>query len=219
MPTSGKRRAPQGHRSTTAIRSLSDDVLPSQTRRDRRVQILVTAAAIASDGGYESVGMRSVAARAQVSLGTLYRYFPSKDHLLVAAFGLWLERINQESSVAQRSDAVPFSRLSDLVNCLSETATKHPRLTEAMATAYLSADSSAALDVKKIRAQIATMFAEAMGSTAPGNHCVQIGEILADVWTSNVLAVAHGRTTALELQRRMQITIDLVTRTIGKSGK
>ena len=36
-------------------------------------------------GGYDAVQMRTVAERADVALGTLYRYFPSKIHLLVRA--------------------------------------------------------------------------------------------------------------------------------------
>ena len=39
--------------------------------------------------------MRTVAERADVALGTLYRYFPSKIHLLVSALAREVER-NQE---------------------------------------------------------------------------------------------------------------------------
>ena len=49
--------------------------------------------AIASKGGYEAVQMRAVAERADVAVGTLYRYFPSKVHLLVSALGREFERI------------------------------------------------------------------------------------------------------------------------------
>src|SRR3954471_21304536 len=51
----------------------------------RRERILDAAVELATEGGYDAVQMREVAERADVALGTVYRYFPSKVHLLVAA--------------------------------------------------------------------------------------------------------------------------------------
>ena len=39
---------------------------------------------LAAEGGYDAVQMRDVAGEAGVALGTIYRYFASKDHLLAA---------------------------------------------------------------------------------------------------------------------------------------
>ena len=52
----------------------------------RRTRVLEAAIELASEGGYDAVQMRDVATRAQVALGTIYRYFSSKDELLAAAF-------------------------------------------------------------------------------------------------------------------------------------
>jgi AcrR family transcriptional regulator len=57
----------------------------SAAQRERRRRILDATVALAAKGGYDAVQMRTVAERAEVALGTLYRYFPSKVHLLVAA--------------------------------------------------------------------------------------------------------------------------------------
>ena len=65
---------------TSDARSERD--LETAARRERMVDAAVE---LAVTGGYESVQMRDVAARAEVALGTLYRHFPSKDHLLLAA--------------------------------------------------------------------------------------------------------------------------------------
>ena len=50
--------------------------------------------ALGLDGGYEAVQMRDVAARADVAMGTVYRYFTSKDHLLAAALVHWVEQLD-----------------------------------------------------------------------------------------------------------------------------
>src|SRR6202161_3293685 len=55
---------------------------PAQLERYDRV--LTTASAILSAGGEEALQMKDLAQRADVSLATLYRYFPSKDHVLLA---------------------------------------------------------------------------------------------------------------------------------------
>jgi TetR/AcrR family transcriptional regulator, cholesterol catabolism regulator len=64
----------------------------SAAQRDRHRRILDATLALASKGGYEAVQMRTVAERADVALGTLYRYFPSKIHLLVSALAREFER-------------------------------------------------------------------------------------------------------------------------------
>ena len=52
-----------------------------QARYDR---VIAAATEILSAGGQEAVQMKDLAQRAGVSLATLYRYFPSKEYLLLA---------------------------------------------------------------------------------------------------------------------------------------
>ena len=56
----------------------------TERQEARRRRILHASAQLASRGGFDAVQMREVAESSQVALGTLYRYFPSKVHLLVA---------------------------------------------------------------------------------------------------------------------------------------
>src|SRR6186713_2623299 len=76
----------------TALSVLTDEDLGSAAQRDRRKRILDATIALASKGGFEAVQMRAVAEKADVALGTLYRYFPSKIHLLVSALQREFER-------------------------------------------------------------------------------------------------------------------------------
>lgn len=55
---------------------------PAQHGRYERV--LRAAVAVLTAGGEEALQMKDLAQRAEVSLATLYRYFPSKDHVLLA---------------------------------------------------------------------------------------------------------------------------------------
>jgi TetR/AcrR family transcriptional regulator, cholesterol catabolism regulator len=70
----GESRPPQ----VIPVSVLAESELGSEAQRERRKRILDATLAIASKGGYEAVQMRAVAERADVAVGTLYRYFPSR---------------------------------------------------------------------------------------------------------------------------------------------
>jgi len=55
---------------------------PAQHGRHERV--LQAATAMLAIGGEDMLQMKDLAQRAEVSLATLYRYFPAKDHVLLA---------------------------------------------------------------------------------------------------------------------------------------
>src|SRR6202047_588367 len=76
---------PTRTRTTDALSVVGDAEFGSAAQRERRKRILDATLALASKGGYDAVQMRAVSERADVALGTLYRYFPSKIHLLVGA--------------------------------------------------------------------------------------------------------------------------------------
>src|SRR5437763_15710166 len=81
---------------TTATASTATETeFSSAAQRERRQRILDATLVLASKGGYEAVQMRAVAERAEVALGTLYRYFPSKIHLLVSALAREFERTQE----------------------------------------------------------------------------------------------------------------------------
>src|SRR5881397_3576729 len=91
--------------------ALPADELGSSAQRDRRKRILDATLALASKGGYDAVQMRTVAERADVALGTLYRYFPSKIHLLVSALVQEFERTQDRVDRAVLRGDTPYDRL------------------------------------------------------------------------------------------------------------
>ncbi len=57
----------------------------SEAQAARTDRLIRAAIELAGQGGYEAVQMREVARMAGVALATLYRYYPSKNELLLAA--------------------------------------------------------------------------------------------------------------------------------------
>ncbi len=141
---------------------LAESELGSEAQRERRKRILDATMAIASKGGYEAVQMRAVADRADVAVGTLYRYFPSKVHLLVSALGREFSRIDAKTDRSAVAGGTPFQRLNFMVGKLNRAMQRNPLLTEAMTRAYVFADASAASEVDQVEKLIDSMFARAM---------------------------------------------------------
>jgi AcrR family transcriptional regulator len=56
----------------------------TSAQRDRYERVLQAATAMIAAGGEDTLRMKELSQRANVSLATLYRYFPSKDHVLLA---------------------------------------------------------------------------------------------------------------------------------------
>ena len=126
-----------------ALADLRSAVTP---KRGRRALILDAVVAIGSQGDYDAVQMREVAERADIAIGTLYRYFPSKVHLLVSALGREFERFDTGYDWAA-SGATAQQRLRRLIDRVNEEWQRNPGLTEAMTRAFVFADASAAAEV------------------------------------------------------------------------
>ena len=79
---------------------------------DRRHRILAAALAALDEGEYEHIQMRSVARAAGVALGTVYRYFPSKEFLYASAVLEWAMSSPEMAPARDVSDrAAPEERL------------------------------------------------------------------------------------------------------------
>jgi AcrR family transcriptional regulator len=110
----------------------------------RRERMVAAAVELATAGGYEAVQMRDVAARAEVALGTLYRHYPSKDHLLLAA--LTEQAVGLRERIAQRppDGTDPATRTADVLRRASRALARRPQLTAALVTALTAPEPDTA---------------------------------------------------------------------------
>jgi AcrR family transcriptional regulator len=207
--------ASKPHQHQVLTGALAGSNLSSEAQRDRRTRILDATFALASEGGYDSVQMRAVAARANVAVGTLYRYFPSKAHLLIAALASKFEHIE---AAPDRSTTVgsPAQRLHQVISRLNRAWQGNPLLTEAMVRAFVFADASAAAEVDHVERLMDDMFARTMSEGEPTDDHYQIARVISDVWLSNLLAWLTHRATAADVSKRLELTVRLL---IGDDGQ
>jgi len=100
----------------------------------RRSRVLDAALQLASEGGYDAVQMRDVATRAHVALGTIYRYFRSKDELLAAALVEWAGTVERQVSARPPRGVSVADRLVDVLRRASGAMERDPNLTAAFVT-------------------------------------------------------------------------------------
>jgi AcrR family transcriptional regulator len=112
----------------------------AQNRTRRRAQVIDAASALAADGGYDAVQMRDVADRAGVALGTLYRYFPSKDQLLVATLVESASDLRERLAQKPPRGETAAERIIDILRRANRYLERQPQLTAAMVAALSSPD-------------------------------------------------------------------------------
>jgi AcrR family transcriptional regulator len=193
------------------VSSLSADDLGSAAQRDRRRRILDATITLASKGGFDAVQMRAVAEQADVALGTLYRYFPSKIHLLVSALAREFERTQDKIDRAILRGDTPYDRIMLMLGGITKAMQRDPQLTEAMTRAFMFADASAAAEVDAVGRLMDSMFARAMSNNSdPTEEQLAIARVISDVWLSNLVAWVTRRASATDVANRLELTIGLL---------
>jgi TetR/AcrR family transcriptional regulator, cholesterol catabolism regulator len=186
--------------------------LGSAAQRDRRKRILDATLALASKGGYEAVQMRTVAERADVALGTLYRYFPSKIHLLVSALAREFEQTREKLERRPIPGDAPYERMLYVLGRITRTMQREPMLTEAMTRAFMFADPSAAAEVNAVARLMEQMLTRAMHDGEPSADDKAIARVIGDVWLSNLVAWVTRRASADDVSNHLELAARLLLR-------
>lgn len=202
----------------TTTNAVSPDDLGSAAQRDRRKRILDATMALASEGGFDAVQMRAVAEQADVALGTLYRYFPSKIHLLVSALA---RQFDETQGIINRKP-VPGDTAAERVIYVLKRATRgmqgDPKLTEALTRAFMFADSSVATEIHVVGMQLTGMLSRAIHGEghqdleALSEEDVAIARVISDVWLSALVSWVTGRESAQAVGDHIETAVRLLLR-------
>jgi|SRR5882757_1200514 len=194
----------------TTLSALTEDDLGSPAQRDRRKRILDATMALASKGGFEAVQMRAVAERGDVALGTLYRYFPSKIHLLVTALIREFGRAQEKLERSPIPGDTQAERVLWVLGRNTRSLQRDPQLTEAMTRAFMFADTSVAAEVVEVGRLLERMLTTAMWVDEPSEEDKAIARVIGDVWLSNLVAWVTHRASADDVSNRLSLTVRLL---------
>ncbi|MGI5273804.1 TetR family transcriptional regulator [Nonomuraea sp. CA-218870] len=177
----------------------------SRSQHQRRKRIVQAAAALASRGGVEAMQMRTVAERAGVALGTLYRYFPSKMDLVVAVVGEEIDLL--ESSIERRPPSADTAsgRAVDVLMRATRGLMREPELADALIRSLILADD---VEIPLGDRMAGLLLRVSTGGLTPEQATEEqlaLAGSLASVWVQELLEILRGRRTHDQIQRRIEI--------------
>src|SRR5436190_3607819 len=177
-----------------------------QARRDRVIQ---AALELAEEGGYDAVQMRDVATTASVALGTIYRYFTSKDHLLAAALVEWSGDLKRRLAVRPPRGDTPAERVVDVVSRAHRSMERHPQLAAALITAVTSPDPA----ITEYQREMMTILGDVLSLPMEGideDLKDAVVRVLTHVWFATLLGWVNGWNGPAEVSDELELAARLL---------
>jgi AcrR family transcriptional regulator len=175
----------------------------------RRERVIKAAMELATEGGYDAVQMRDVAARAHVALGTIYRYFASKDHLLAATLVEFARDIQARLVRQPPRGSTGADRTVDVVRRAMRAIERQPGLGKAMVTAISSPDPAVTGCQAEMSTIMVQLLSEPMGDVDPDRQ-LRIVTVLAHVWFSALLGWVNEWTNVRDVGDELESAIRLL---------
>lgn len=185
-----------------------DSLTSSQVARRQRV--LEAALTLGRTGGYDAVQMRDVAAEAGVALGTIYRYFSSKDHLLAAALVKWVEDLEQRVSRRPPVGNTTTERVLSVLKRAHHAMESEPKLSEAVITALVSPDPGAGECQRQTALIMTRTIATGLGDDLDPELRANTARILGHVWFSSLVGWVLGWTNIGHVSDEVEIASHLM---------
>jgi TetR/AcrR family transcriptional regulator, cholesterol catabolism regulator len=133
----------------------------------RRAKIIEAVIDLIADVGSEAVQMRDVAQRSGVALGTVYRYFGSKDHLLAAALEDWQKRLTRRILAPGGPPSEdPLPGILDYLRRAQRAFHRNPEMIALMLQMVTSTDREARLTIEHMNRTNVEMFSRLLNGIA-----------------------------------------------------
>jgi TetR/AcrR family transcriptional regulator, cholesterol catabolism regulator len=182
----------------------------TKSQQARRERVIRAALELGAEGGYDAVQMRDVATRAEVALGTIYRYFPSKDALLVAVMVQWVDDLQRRVSRHPPTGDSTVERVTDVFDRAIRTMDREPKLTSAVITAMTAGDPAAVDAMLEVTGAMARILEPAFPPDVEPEVEAAAAKVLGHVWWSATIAWANGMGDASWVANELRTAIELV---------
>jgi AcrR family transcriptional regulator len=127
-------------------------------------------------------------------MGTIYRYFSSKDELLAASLVTWIKILrNRLSERAPRGDT-PAERLADTLTAATKVSDRAMPLMKALITAMSSTDPAVAPHRAEVNRLMAEIITKGMCDVPEGVDVDGVRRVVGHVWSSSINQWVSGMT-------------------------
>jgi TetR/AcrR family transcriptional regulator, cholesterol catabolism regulator len=176
-------------------------LVASQLRRMRR--IVDAAVELAEQGGFEAVRLRDVAERSDVALGTLYKYFRSKEDILLFAFDEGVTRLEQSLAARPAVGNGPLERVTGFFRRATRGLLRNPQLGSALVRAMSGSERETAVQIAASNRRIARMIVASLRDDAvllaapleefqPSAAEFELADALTGVWFAALIGWVIG---------------------------
>lgn len=189
--------------------------LRARQKADRHDRIIDAATALFREQGYEAVKMESIAAAAEVSIGTIYNYYRNKGDLLVAIVSLEVEEVLKAGagviarpprSAEAAVDALVGGYVEHSLHYLSKEMWRQAMAISTTQPESPFGETYAGLDVALARQTCALIEKlQALGSLARGADAQALGEVIFNNTNMNfIVFVKDEKMTMTELRSHLR---------------
>ena len=102
----------------------------AELQERRRAEILNAATAVFAEHGFAAADVQEIADKTGVGKGTVYRYFPSKEELFLAAVDHGMRRLKAAVDAAVADSRQPLERIAEGVRAYLSFFDENPEIVE-----------------------------------------------------------------------------------------
>ena len=171
----------------------------------RRQRIVEAALAALEVQDYEQIQIRDVAASAEVALGTLYRYFSSKEHLYAAVLQEWAAFGRR----SRRSQRTPEARVRARVHAVIRAFEHQPQFFKVHVLLQASSDPNAKVLLAEFHSSAHDLLTQEFETLGPGEDA-DAAVILWSIINTMVTQAIYQDGTMADVHRLADRFIDLL---------
>jgi AcrR family transcriptional regulator len=175
-------------------------------QRERRDRIVRATMQLMGDHDYDSLQMKDITAAAGVALGTTYRYFSSKDHLVAEGLLAWSEQFKREGDM-------PPGRSVDRLKIAFRRAARAFELSPCVYGHMLAVQASTDPLAQEVYARFADRRRDAFGSfvtRVPSTRRDRVIAVMSAVLTAHLRSWTLGHETIEQVYAQLDSAADLL---------
>lgn len=181
----------------------------SATQRDRRDRIIDAGLARLRHQDYTQIQMKDVAAEADVAIGTVYRYFQSKDHLFAEVLASWARQLRTNVERRPLRGPTNTARLTDVLHRSMRAFQGWPQLAKVVMYLESSEDAFTREIFARNNAENVAIYTEALRGL-PEDLAVEAVRVAAAVFDLQLRRWVVGTQSIAEAYDRLSRAVWLI---------